>query len=581
MPYRVVQSALGVLAAVLFAGGLARAQNPVYLEDFEFIRKTVQQESAALKRGGVDWKRVCEELRPAFRAAEDDVQHVGNVMRLLATLGDSHTDVWRTSVDRSKLPSKWDGLYGGGLWFAWEDGRVMLRGVMDGHPRAAELPGGSALVAIGDDPAWFALERERRRITTFAGSSSDHSLFSSMGNRLLPFGQAQTLSITILTPEGDLRRVDLPRWGPGGKAFYPWTVQFPEGQTWKEGAVATMLGLPWCEHVGWLRITGSMNQETVEAVHAAFDSLKGMEALVLDCRGMGGGGDGAAWELAGRLFTKPVSNGRNGRIEPSGAWQFDGPVVMLQDENEVSSAETFTWAVSETERVVSVGRNTGGWGIIPRVVKCPSGLVDFRLGVNDRPTPIRGIRTEGVGWPPDVTISHGPVLCAARDPVYETGLEILRLLHAGLPRQAVTKAFADLAAGDAKGFVRAASGFAKRAKGFDGQVLARTWARDLKGTLALEQALILRTDLPPQDAVGATRRLQSLVDRAKRANLTREAKDLERAVARLKAEVAAQEALLQALDAGFDADEGARTAFLKTCGRTRLGRWVREHLWRE
>ena len=37
-----------------------------------------------------------------------------------------------------------------------------------------------------------------------------------------------------------------------------------------------------------------------------------------------------------------MANGLHGRIEASGSWQFDGPVVMLQDETEVSSAETFT-----------------------------------------------------------------------------------------------------------------------------------------------------------------------------------------------------------------------------------------------
>jgi len=108
-----------------------------------------------------------------------------------------------------------------------------------------------------------------------------------------------------------------------------------------------------------------------------------MEALLLDCRRMGGGTDACAWDMAGRFYPKGVSNGLHGRIAPSGSRQFDGPVVMLQDEVEISSAETFTWAMSETERCVSVGRPTGGWGIIPKGYSCPSGIVSFRLGVNE------------------------------------------------------------------------------------------------------------------------------------------------------------------------------------------------------
>ena len=57
------------------------------------------------------------------------------------------------------------------------------------------------------------------------------------------------------------------------------------------------------------------------AFHKAFDALKGMEALLLDCRGMGGGGDYQAWEMAGRLFTKTVPNGPGRRSKPTASWQ--------------------------------------------------------------------------------------------------------------------------------------------------------------------------------------------------------------------------------------------------------------------
>src|SRR6185436_2228489 len=80
----------------------------------------------------------CERMRPLFAACTSDAEHVKNVMRLLAVLRDSHTGVTDTSVDGKLLPSKWDGLYGGGLWIGWDQGLLVVMGLphADGRPAA-------------------------------------------------------------------------------------------------------------------------------------------------------------------------------------------------------------------------------------------------------------------------------------------------------------------------------------------------------------------------------------------------------------------------------------------------------------
>ncbi len=208
--------------------------------------------------------------------------------------------------------------------------------------------------------AMAALGRERRRVAVFQGLSSDHSFFASLGNKLLPFGDAKQIDCEFVLLDGKAKKLQLDRWGPGGKSFDFVGLYLPEGVAHADGAVSKLLDTKGSKKVGFLKITGSMDAATVKTFHAAFDALKGMTALLLDCRSMGGGADDCAWEMCGRLFSKGADNGRNGRIEASGAWQFDGPVVMLQDEMEVSSAETFTWALSETKRVISVGSAAGG-----------------------------------------------------------------------------------------------------------------------------------------------------------------------------------------------------------------------------
>ena len=562
--------ARGWILGALLAGAVLAKGSSEYLEDFEFIRDTVRLHGAAIriKSKKIDWKAACARFRPLFRDCKDDVEHVKNCKRLLAVLHDSHTGVTNHSADAKRVPSKWDGLYGGGLWIGWDQGLCFLQGLMKGHSLTGVVPQGSVFCMIGGEPAWLAMEREKRRITTYAGSSSDHSLFGPLDNRFLPFGEEQALDIVFLTPEGKTKKAKVGRWGPGGKAFYPSTETLPAGVKWAKGAVSTMLEAKWAK-VGYIRITGSMDQETVRAFHAACDRLEGMEALLLDCRRMGGGTDDCAWEMAGRFYPKGVANGAHGRITPSGRWQFDGPVVMLQDEVEVSSAETFTWAMSETERCVSVGRPTGGWGIIPKGYSCPSGIVSFRLGVTDRPTPIRRIHTEGVGWPPDVLVPYGPVLCARPDPVFEIGLEVLRTLHGGQSRKKTVAAF------------HAAFHGKPDTKKGPARMLAKLGREDLERRLAVETALLkLEKDLGPVDALGVSRRLETLAPRAKAAGVKGALTRLTKAVASAKAEIAAQKAFLEMTDASFQASDADKKRFLASHKKSAIARFAQDRLWR-
>jgi hypothetical protein len=557
---------LGCLVA-----GTTLAKGSKYLEDFEFIRDTVRLHGAALKikSKGIDWKAACARLRPLFRDCKDDADHVKNCKRLLAVLRDSHTGVTQHSADAKRVPSKWDGLYGGGLWIGWDQGLCFLQGMMKGHSLTGVVPQGSVLCAIGGEPAWLAMEREKRRITAYAGSSSDHSLFGPLDNRFLPFREHSALEIVFLTPEGKTKKARVARWGPGGKAFYPGTETLPGGVKWAQGAVSTMLATKWAK-VGYLRITGSMDKETVRAFHAACDRLEGMEALLLDCRRMGGGTDDCAWQMAGRFFPKGASNGMCGRIVPSGRSQFDGPVVMLQDEVEVSSAETFTWAMSETERCVSVGRPTGGWGIIPKGYACPSGIVSFRLGVTDRPTPIRRVHTEGVGWPPDVLVPYGPLLCSRPDPVFEIGIDVLRTLHSGEPRKKTIAAFQAVFHGKPD----------KKSKG-PTRELVRLGRHDLEQRLAMETALLkLDKELGPVDALGASRRLAVLAPRAKAAGVKGPLTRLTKAVKAQKAEIAAQRAFLEMTGESFEASDADRKRFRSKHKKSAIARFAKERLWR-
>lgn len=553
--------AFAVACAVVAGGSAARAQDGTrYREDFAFVAKTVKEQGAAVRSKKIDWDAVVASFRPRFAACKDDASHVRLVMELLAACRDSHTDVTKTSVPREALPSKFDGLLGGGLWFGFDRGKFYVRGVMKGHLLGDRLPRGSVLIAVGKLPAWVAMDAERRRVAAFLGISSEHSFYASIANRFLPFHGEPSLPCTFLLPDGDTRSVDVPPWGPRGKAFDPIGAFLPEGVTAAPGAVGKVLDGPGGMKLGYLKVTGSMDEATVRAFDAAFDGLKGMEGLLLDCRMMGGGGDAEAWAMCGRLFSKETKNGDQAPLKPTGSWQFDGPVVMLQDEAEVSSAETFTWALSETGRVLSIGRPTGGWGIIPKVFELPSGLASFRLGVNDRATPIRGVRTEGVGWPPEVEVPSGPVLTALDDAARRLGVSALACLRAGATLEETRKAFRAAAEGEAAAFAAFVKKHGPKAKDPELDAWPKRFLDDLKAEAALELAHLKAAEALAPDAVGAAARLPRLAARARASGLATLAADLEKAAKALGPELAAQ-AAWRALPSPFDGEDPATKAW--------------------
>lgn len=593
--HRFVRGSLAWIAVAAFAAasGATVAADARYVDDWKFLATTIKGGYAGFAcKPHLDWDAITKRFEPRFAKCSNDVDHVRNVMELLAALEDSHTGVLDHPVDAKQLPSKWDGLYGAGLCVGFDGGKWVVRGAMPGSPLADSLPPGALLLEVGGLPAWYAMGREQRRVARFQGLSSDRSFWASLCNKAFPFGEANTVAARFLLPDdpGKPRKVELPRWGPGGKSFDFVGLYLPPGVARADGAVAAKWPQPWSNSVGFLKIAGGQDAATVKAFHAAFDSLQGIDALLLDVRGMGGGSDDCAWEMCGRLFPKAVGNGRHGRLEPSGTWQFDGPVVMLQDEMEVSSAETFTWTLCETKRVISVGRATGGWGIIPKSFALPSGLAKFRLGVHWRKTPITDASTEECGWPADVALPYGPLLLGwsseerdeTPDPALELGRLVLRTLHAGVAIEEARGGFAALAAGN----VAAWSAFEKKAaaksKELPGEKLGKRFVDDLEAELAQEQAALKDEELPP-DWIGAARRLPGLLARAKAAGIAAKAAPLEKLVKAAKAEIAAQQALL---DLHADPDPAAindaarRKEWLAKHGATRTGAWVKGKLWK-
>ncbi|MHC5037779.1 MAG: S41 family peptidase [Planctomycetota bacterium] len=537
-----------------------------YLEDFRFLEKTVRNRFPALAKKKVDWRKVCKAWEPKFKGCTDDKTHILNAHRLLAVLGDMHSGITKATVE-AHVPS-FDNLYGGGIWIATDRGRLVFRAMLPGHPFEGKVKPGAELIRIGDRPARIAHEEVRARMKTWHGWSSTHFLDARLSFQFFRF-EKERLPLTFLNPDGSKVEVTLAKWGPGGRGLSRVAVTLPEGLEAQGSAVSKKLEAG----VGYVRILGGMNQGTQDAFFKALDELKGMKGILLDCRGMGGGGDRPAWAMAGRFFEKRTSNGRNGWIEPTGSWQFKGPVVMLQDEREVSSAETFTWAMTETERVVSVGRPTGGATIIPQSFEVPSGLFRFRLGCTDRLTPIRGVQPEGIGTPPDIFVPYEPVLFNRHnDPIFAVGLDVLLLLMQGAPKKTVMDAVGGLLGGETDRFAGAYSAFSKlpppkKSSGY------RDITDGIMGSIvSWEVTLLNAKDHPLPTFKGSVERLQALARIAEQLGEVKTAERARKASQGWEKEIEAEEAFANLVVESFPPEKSALQKFLRKHGKTRYGK---------
>ena len=546
-----------------------------YLRDLDAIDTLVRRHFPALAKKGVDWPAAVAAAREAFAAAPDDATHVLNATRLVARLGDMHSGIVDATVD-VHVPS-FDGLYGAGLWIAEDAGRLLLRAATPDHPIGRRLPPGTPLLSIGGRPARIVHEEVRQRLRAWHGWSSNHFLDARLSFQFFPFDDRQELPATFLLFHPDRIReevvgVDLRRWGPGGRGLSRAAATMPPGLEAQGAVVATMLD----DDLGYLRILGGQNDETRRAFDEALETVKGAKGLVLDARGMGGGGDAAAWAMAGRFFAKPHPLRHDPTIRPTGDWTFEGPVVWLQDERMVSSAETFTWAMVETGRAVAVGRPTGGATIIPRTFDVPSGLFRVRLGRRDRETSVRGVHPEGVGSPPDVHVPYALAVLQGRDgdPVLAAGTDVLRWLVSGAPRDVVVGAYQGVLGAEAERLEAAIDAFGELEPPAD--LAYPDLLEGLVGRWVDEEIQVTdaQANLTP-DAIGARRRLARLEAVARVLGQEAVAERAASAADRWRHEVTAQEAFEALLASGLPPAPAARDAYLEAHEGTRWAEAVR------
>ncbi|MFY0638615.1 S41 family peptidase [Maricaulis maris] len=128
------------------------------------------------------------------------------------------------------------------------------------------------------------------------------------------------------------------------------------------------------DNVGYMRVPSFRGDESyVAGVDAAFAALAETDALVLDLRNNCGGGPHIVRHISTYLFadlTHLASTEMRGHPvrerwtydDVPGARYLDRPVLVLTNGRTFSAAESFTFGLKATGRVLTVGERTGGGG---------------------------------------------------------------------------------------------------------------------------------------------------------------------------------------------------------------------------
>ena len=147
--------------------------------------------------------------------------------------------------------------------------------------------------------------------------------------------------------------------------------------------------------VGYIRIA-SFGANTHKEFVTALDSLKahGMQSLMLDLKGNGGGYLSAAVNIANEflkknnlvVYTEGRTSPRYEHIAEGGGRFTKGNLVVLVDETSASASEILAGAIQDWDRGVVVGRRTFGKGLVQRPFAMPDNSM-IRLTISRYYTP--------------------------------------------------------------------------------------------------------------------------------------------------------------------------------------------------
>lgn len=245
--------------------------------------------------------------------------------------------------------------------------------------RAAQEPLEGSFDGIGVE---FAIQRDTVMVVAAVEGGPSEALGIRAGDRILK-ADAKVLAGVNITNDGVMKTLRGPKGSDvtvsilrTGKSK-PFDVTIKRGKIPINSVAASILS---SDGTGYIKLVRFAKNTHEEFLKAAKDLEKqGMQRMVLDLRGNGGGYLNAAIDLAdeflpdGRIIV--YTEGRNSPrrdIAATRRGQFEAiPLAVLIDEGSASASEIIAGAMQDNDRAVIVGRRSFGKGLVQEHVDLP------------------------------------------------------------------------------------------------------------------------------------------------------------------------------------------------------------------
>jgi carboxyl-terminal processing protease len=375
--------ACGALIALASPHGFAQSEQDraqkLRQRTFDVVWKTVNDKYFDPQFGGVDWAGVRLKYAPQVASSNTDAELVGLLSRMLSEIKISHLQILDLTTLAKQLGRA---EVTRGVTFRDIGGQVVATRIVERSPAAkAGLQPGFVLTTIDGMPVANARNAE----ADLADDTDTHRL-------------------AVLDEADRTREVSLDYALPAAEALVSETIL-------GAGRHVLFESRQLAGGIGYIHFTNFI-EPLKKKLPPAFEAMRTASALVIDLRGNSGGDTEAGLALASMLVDKEtqlaIERFRKGddyyyKAKPrKGAYQ--GPVVVVIDENSRSESEMVTAGLQTAGRVVVVGKTSRGEVMDATFQPLPIESIAL-LYPMALPRTTKGVVIEGHGVIPDIDVS--------------------------------------------------------------------------------------------------------------------------------------------------------------------------------
>jgi carboxyl-terminal processing protease len=405
---------------------LTAKQRELNLRSFDYVWETVRDRYWDPDLGGLDWKKVKEELRPRMAKAESMAEARRVLNDMVSRLEVSHFGIIPAEAYKDLKEDKGRGGKAG-VDLRVVAGHALVTAVEPGSPAdKAGIRPGWEVTRVGDDAVVPKLKSLNKKLK---GNPHRRTILTSVV--LARFRGRIGEKVSAVFRDGDDREVKLsiPLAQPRGRK-----VRFghiPEFYVWIE---TKMVG----RNIGYIRFNAFMDPAHVmKTFNEAMKSYMKADGIIIDVRGNGGGLGGMGTGMIGWLIgdknphlgTLILRDQRLKLLVNPRPQTYSGPVVVLIDEMSVSAAEFFASGIQDLGRAHLIGTRTAGAVLGSEIEKLPNGD-GFQFAAANYVSRKTGKSLEGIGVTPDQEVLlDRKALLKGKDPALEAALEWIRKQH--------------------------------------------------------------------------------------------------------------------------------------------------------